>query len=107
MFVTSVRVDGMGSLTLKQALPLVDAVNGLCADDRQVQAALLPAEVAKVAAMGDPDRWAVAGMTLLEMIDTRPVGRRIEMAEQFWTLCDANDEDGPRRVGRHRTMRNR
>ncbi|WP_214318107.1 hypothetical protein [Nonomuraea sediminis] len=92
----------MSSLTLKQALLLVDAVNGLRADDRRLQAALLPAEVAKVTAMGDPDRWAVAGLALLEMIDTWSVSRRIEMieaAEQFWTLCDANDEDGLRRVG--------
>lgn len=89
-------------LTLRQALLLVDAVNGLPAIDRPARARLLAREVATVIGMGAPELWAGDGHALLIMIEAWTADRRlavIDAAERFWACSEGGYEEGLRAVG--------
>lgn len=93
------------TLTLKQALLIVDAVNGLYLGDQFAKAHRLADEVAKLIVMGSPEIWVADGRTLLRMINRWNVGQRlavIDAAERFWALSDETAgryEDDLRKVG--------
>ncbi|MFI6600229.1 hypothetical protein ACIBHX_28630 [Nonomuraea sp. NPDC050536] len=92
----------MPTLTLKQALLIVDAVNGLYFAGRQAKAHLLAPEVATVIAMGAPEVWVSDGRALLRMIETWTIDQRlsvIDAAELFWSLPAGGYQEGLRMAG--------
>ncbi|MEV4221965.1 hypothetical protein [Nonomuraea sp. NPDC049725] len=92
----------MPSLTLRQALLIVDAVNGLGSTGRLARARLLAREVAAVIALGAPEVWADDGRALLGLIETWTTGERlavIDAAERFWASAEGGYEEGLRAAG--------
>lgn len=93
------------ALTLRQALLIVDAVNGLDSADQLVEARHLAAEIAKLITMGSSEVWLTEGRTLLGMIRGWTSGQRlavIDAAERFWALPEdiaGPYEDDLRKVG--------
>ncbi|MGV9304227.1 hypothetical protein ACWDLG_12710 [Nonomuraea sp. NPDC003727] len=89
-------------LTLRQALLIVDAVNGLDSTDRLARTRLLAREVAAVIALGAPEIWAADGRALLRMIEAWTTCRRLavmDAAERFWACSEGGYEEGLRAVG--------
>ncbi|MFI7470163.1 hypothetical protein [Nonomuraea sp. NPDC049646] len=89
-------------LSLRQALLIVDAVNGLPSVDRLTRERLLAQEVAAVIALGAPEVWAADGAALLDMIEAWTTGQSlavIDAAERFWACTEGGYEQGLRAVG--------
>ncbi|MET9338889.1 hypothetical protein [Nonomuraea sp. NPDC003804] len=96
------RMTAPPPLTLRQALLIVDAVNGLYSTDRLARTRLLAREVAAVIELGAPEIWAADGLALLCMIEAWTTCRRLavmDAAERFWACAEGGYEEGLRAVG--------
>ncbi|MFI7108131.1 TetR family transcriptional regulator [Nonomuraea sp. NPDC050227] len=96
------RMTAIPSLTLRQALLVVDAVNGMHSTDRLADTRLLAQEVEAVIALGAAAVWAEEGRALLDMIKAWTTRERLAViaaAERFWACSEGGYEEGLRAVG--------
>lgn len=95
-------MTAMPLLTLRQALLIVDAVNGMDSADRLANTRLLAQEVEAVIALGAEAAWAEEGRALLDVIKawtTCQCLAVIAAAERFWACSEGGYEEGLRTVG--------